>query len=84
MLEILINLKKSTRLHLLFAYLLHEKLNNKYKALYELTNTEENKPNMQEAFSIHRYRNIIEEEMIETDSIQLESRSVDVNKIVRF
>lgn len=29
--------------------------------------TEENKPNVQEEFSIYRYKNLIEEEMIESD-----------------
>ena len=31
---------------MLHAYLQHEKLKNKYKALYELMCTEENKPNL--------------------------------------
>eukprot|EP01016_Furgasonia_blochmanni_P007672 TRINITY_DN13074_c0_g1_i1.p1 TRINITY_DN13074_c0_g1~~TRINITY_DN13074_c0_g1_i1.p1 ORF type:complete len:387 (-),score=108.36 TRINITY_DN13074_c0_g1_i1:34-1131(-) len=36
--------QKSARLHMLYAYLQHEKLKNKYKALYELMITEDNKP----------------------------------------
>ncbi len=37
---------KSARLHLLHAHIQHEKLKNKFKALFELMITEESKPNM--------------------------------------
>jgi hypothetical protein len=37
---------KCPRLHLLNAYIHHEKLKNKFKALFELMLTEENKPNL--------------------------------------
>ena len=47
---------KSPRLHILHAYLQQEKLKNKFKALFELMITEENKPNIQEEFSIFRYK----------------------------
>lgn len=47
---------KSSRLHLLSSYLHQEKLNNKYKSMYELMLTEENKPNLQEEFSIYRFK----------------------------
>jgi hypothetical protein len=47
---------KSTRLHLLNAYIHQEKLNNKFKALYEMMITDENKPQIQEEFSIFRYK----------------------------
>ena len=47
---------KSTKLHLLFAYVLHIKLKNKYKALFELMLTENNKPNLQEEFSVYSYK----------------------------
>ena len=46
--------------------------------------TEENKPNLQEEFSIYRYKNIIEEELIETDLKTVESKGVDVNQLVNF
>lgn len=46
--------------------------------------TEECKPNMQEEFSIYRYKNIIEEEMVENDNKNTENRGVDVNIIVHF
>lgn len=46
--------------------------------------TEENKPNMEEEFSIYRYKNLIEEEMIEVDARTSESKGVDVNVIVHF
>ena len=47
---------KSTKLHLLFAYVLHTKLKNKYKALFELMLTESHKPNLQEEFAVYRYK----------------------------
>ena len=47
---------KSTRLHILNAYIHQEKLNNRYKALYELLSADENKPHFQEGFSIFRYK----------------------------
>lgn len=46
--------------------------------------TEENKPNLQEEFSIYRYKNLIEEEMVENDTRNSESKGVDVNIIVVF
>lgn len=76
--------QKSARLHMLYAFIQHEKLKNKYKALYELMITEDNKPNVQEEFSIYRYKNLIEEEMVENDLRNLEARGVDVNVIVLF
>ncbi|CAD8089671.1 unnamed protein product [Paramecium primaurelia] len=75
---------KCPRLHLLNSYIHHEKLKNKFKALFELMITEENKPNLQEEFSIYRYKNLIEEEMIENDMRTSENKGVDVNIIVVF
>jgi len=75
---------KSARLHILYAYIQHEKLKNKFKALFELMITEENKPNLQEEFSIYRYKNLIEEEMIESDIRTSETKGIDVNIIVHF
>ena len=75
---------KSPRLHLLNAYINHERLKNKFKALFELMVTEENKPNIQEEFSIYRYKNLIEEELIENDQRSIDSKGVDVNIIVVF
>lgn len=49
---------KSARLHLLYSYILHEKLKNKFKALFELMIAKENNPNVKEEFSIFRYLNI--------------------------
>ena len=84
MVEALANFPKSPRLHILYAYIEREKLNNKFKALFELMITEENKPNLQEQFSIFRYKYLIEEEMVENDSKANESKSIDVNSIVSF
>ncbi len=75
---------KSPRIHLLNAYIHHEKLNNKFKALFELMITEENKPNLQEEFSIYRYKSLIQEEMVEADIRTSETKGIDVNNIVEF
>ncbi|KAM3130308.1 hypothetical protein pb186bvf_017604 [Paramecium bursaria] len=75
---------KCPRLHLLNSYVHHEKLKNKFKALFELMITEENKPNMQEEFSIYRYKNLIEEEMQENDQRAQENKGIDVNMMVIF
>lgn len=48
--------QKSSKLHILHSYLLQGKLKNKFKSLFELMIAEENKPNMQEEFSIYRYK----------------------------
>ena len=69
---------------MLYAYIQREKLHNKFKALFEMMITEENKPNMEEEFSIFSYKNVIEEEMIENDARNSESKGVDVNVIVDF
>lgn len=75
---------KSGRLHLLYAFIQHEKLKNRYKALCEMMIIERGKPNIQEEFSIFRHKNIIEEEMIEYDLRSIEAKGLDVNIIVDF
>ncbi|EAR83935.1 PAS domain S-box protein (macronuclear) [Tetrahymena thermophila SB210] len=76
--------QKSSRLHLLHAYIQQGKLQNKFKALFELMITEEQKPNLQEEFSIYRYKHLIEEELIEGDLRGQENKGIEVNNIVTF
>jgi len=45
---------------------------------------DENKPTIEEEFSIHRYKNIIEEAIIESDNKISENKGVNVNIIVDF
>lgn len=75
---------KSPRLHLLNAYLQHEKLNNKYRAYFELVETTENKPNFQEEFAVFRHKLIIEEEMIEAELRNSDASGMNVNQMVNF
>jgi len=75
---------KSSRLHILYAYVQREKLKNKFKALFEIMIADENKPTIEEEFSIHRYKNIIEEAIIESDNKISENKGVNVNIIVDF
>jgi PAS domain S-box-containing protein len=75
---------KSSRLHILYAYVQREKLKNKFKALFEIMIADENKPTIEEEFSIHRYKNIIEEAIIDSDNKISENKGVNVNIIVDF
>ncbi|EAR83936.2 PAS domain S-box protein (macronuclear) [Tetrahymena thermophila SB210] len=75
---------KSAKLHLLHAYILQGKLQNKFKSLFALMFACECKPNFQEEFSIYRYKHIIEEEMVENDVRTQESKGIEVNSIVNF
>jgi len=47
---------KSPRLHLQNAYFQQDRLQNRFKALYELMITEENRPDLREEFSIFHYK----------------------------
>ena len=84
MVDSLAKFPKSSRLHMLYSFVQQEKLKNKFKALFEIFETEQNKPTLQEEFSCHRFRNLIEEEMIEADMRNSESSGMDVNNIVNF
>jgi len=46
--------------------------------------TEESKPNLQEEFSIYRYKHLIEEELVEGDLRVQENKGIEVNNIVVF
>jgi len=46
--------------------------------------SEEVRPDIQEEFSVFRYKNIIEKEMLEKDIRNANSRGIDVNMIVHF
>lgn len=75
---------KSAKLHMLHAYIQHQRLKNKYKAYYELMIAKTRKPSLLIDFSIFRYMNLIEEEMIDYDIRNSESKGMDVNVIVEF
>jgi len=76
---------KSARLHVLYAFIEREKLDNRFKALYELTLSESVKPSFEEEFSIYRYKNVIETEMIANDVRNTELKGgIDVNLVVDF
>jgi PAS domain S-box-containing protein len=75
---------KSPRLHLLNAYLQHEKLNNRFQAYFELVETKENKPSLQEEFAVFRHKLIIEEEMIEAEMRNADTTGMNVNQMVDF
>lgn len=82
--EALDRLPKSRGLHMLYSHIQHEKLTNKYKALTELMIIETYKPGLQEEFLLYRYAHIIEEEMIEEDTRNSESKGMDINTMVLY
>jgi len=82
--DVLEKYPKSARLHILYAYVQREKLNNKYKALFEIMIARDNKPSVEQEFAIYRYRSLIEEEIIDDDSKTSETKGIDVNIIVHF
>lgn len=55
-----------------------------FKSLREMMTTEEYKPTVQQEFQLVRYKRIIEEDIIVTDSRNEQNKSVDVNSIVHF
>ncbi|KAL4464830.1 hypothetical protein ABPG74_011391 [Tetrahymena malaccensis] len=75
---------KCSQLHLLNAYLYHEKLKLKFKALTEMMTSEMFKPSIHEKFSMFRYKYLIELDIIETDMRNEQNKNVDVNGIVHF
>jgi PAS domain S-box-containing protein len=84
LLEALERFPKSVKLHLLYAYVQKEKLDNKFKGLFELMIALEAKPSIEEEYAIFRYKNIIEDEIIENDQKHIELKGIDVNLIVDF
>ena len=54
--ESLEKFKKSTKLHILYAYIQHEKLKNKFKALNEIMISEECRTNISEEFALYRFK----------------------------
>ena len=82
--DVLEKFPKSARLHILYAYVQREKLSNKYKALFEMMIARDNKPNVEQEFSIYRYKSLIEEEIIDDDNRNSETKGIDVNVIVQF
>jgi PAS domain S-box-containing protein len=69
-----------TQIHLLNAYILYQKMNNRYKALYELAiaNSGGNASSLEE-FSIYRYTRLIEQELRQVDEKLTEERGINVN-----
>ncbi len=74
---------KSARLHLLHAYMANFKLKNKYMALLQLISAQKCKPSTEEQFTIYHCKKIIEQDMVDLDNLNNETK-VDVNVIVEF
>ena len=75
---------KNCHLRLQHAYFQQDRVRNNFKALFELMKSEEIRPDIQQEFSVFRYKNIIEKEMMEIDIRHANSRGIDVNMIVHF
>lgn len=80
--DLLERFPKSARLRIINACLQREKLDNKFKALTEMMLTKWIKPNVEQKFSMYRYKKLIEEELVEDDIRMSENKGLDVNMIV--
>ena len=75
---------KSSRMHLLYSYILKEELNNKFLALQELILAEQCSQDSRQKFSIFRMKSFIEEEIILDDQVFCEKKGVNVNLMINF
>lgn len=73
----------SVRLRIMYAFFLLEKMNNKKRALEELTIAENLKPSFEDEFLIYRYKKIIDENLDEQSSGENEGE-VDIVGIIAF
>ena len=55
-----------------------------FKSLREMMTTEQYKPSMPIEFSLLRYKCIIQEDIVLSDTRSEQTKSVDVNSIVHF
>lgn len=86
--ELIAKLKKKTRhdayLGLLSAYVLHTRLNLKWKAIYEIELIQKESRNPRILISSYAFINLIEHEMIEMEIRKRESSGLDVMNLMNF
>lgn len=80
----LLKQKKSPALHVIAAYIFYQRLHNKYRALYELSNALKYDPNLSIHFAIYRLSKNIEFDLTGEDDKLAEERGVDFNSLVYF
>ena len=83
-LECLKKEKKSPGLRLIMAYVFYHKLNNKYRALFELSQALTYKPSFDMEFYIYRLSKIIEFDLMNEDDKLIEEKGIDYNSLVYF
>ncbi|KAL4441102.1 hypothetical protein ABPG74_002052 [Tetrahymena malaccensis] len=73
------------KLHLIWAYILFDKLNNPYRSIVELMYTVNTKPSFQEEYSAYRHQLIIQESFYEEYDKKCENqKELDFDKIVSY
>lgn len=76
--------KKAPQLHVIAAYIFYQKLNNKYRALFELSKALSCEPPLGIHFAIYRLSKNIELDLHNEDEKLAEERGVDYNSLVYF
>ena len=76
--------KKMPGLHIFIGYIFYQKLNNKYRALYELSKAQKYEPNLTIHFAVYRLSKNIEFDLLNEDEKLAEDRGVDYNSLVHF
>jgi len=75
---------KSSRLHLFYTFVQQEKLENKFKSVFELLMAEESKPSLEDHFWIYRYKSLLERVMKDEEYKAANKNSINVALIVDF
>lgn len=76
--------KKAPVLHVIAGYIFYKKLNNKYRALLELSKALSSDPDLGVHFAIYRLSKNIEIDLHNEDEKLAEERGVDYNALVYF
>ena len=75
---------KSSKLHLLSAFVQYEKLKNTFKALHEIEITESLNKIAEEDFTCFYYKMLMEQEIIENDDKEKETTGSEFSRIMAF
>lgn len=74
----------SQNIHMLMAYILKQRLNNKFSALYNLAKCIERRGSFTYELLVHHNKECIQYEMADDDDRHNEKKSVNINKFFEF
>lgn len=80
----LVKFEGSRSIHLLMAYVLKQRLNNKFSALYNLAKVLERGSSLTFSLLVHHNKECIQYEMVDDDDRHNEKKSVNINKFFEF